>query len=203
MNIPKTTLALIFVLITAPCIGQTTQNAETTTYPKAKVSYDDFKELVAEVESIRSQRMISLNQFLELQRDTNTIVLDTRSRDKYLSKHLQGAINLPFTEFTQSTLRRLIPDTTTTILIYCNNNFSGDDVFFPTKNVLPEGGGNRRFLAERKPISLALNVPTYINLYGYGYRNIYELDELVDIKDPRVEFEGASLLKGLIPVGRN
>ena len=38
---------------------------------------------------------------------------------------------------------------------------------------------------------MALNVPTYINLYGYGYRNVYELDELVDVNDPRVEFEGS------------
>ena len=34
------------------------------------------------------------------------------------------------------------------------------------------------------------NIPTYINLYGYGYRNIYELDELVEMNDPRLEFEG-------------
>ncbi len=204
MNIPKITLALFFVLITAPCIGQITQNTErTTTYPKAKVSYDDFKELVAEVESIRSERLVSLDQFLALQQDTNTVVLDTRSRDKYLAKHLKGAINLPFTEFTQATLRRLIPDTSTTILIYCNNNFSGDEILFPTKNFVPGRAGDRRFLAERRPISLALNVPTYINLYGYGYRNIYELDELVDIKDPRVEFEGDSFFKALIPVDEN
>jgi len=42
-----------------------------------------------------------------------------------------------------------------------------------------------------KVISLALNVPTYINLYGYGYQNIYELDELVDLKDTRVKFTKA------------
>jgi hypothetical protein len=37
---------------------------------------------------------------------------------------------------------------------------------------------------------LALNVPTYVTLYGYGYRNVYELDELVKVSDPRVTFEG-------------
>lgn len=40
---------------------------------------------------------------------------------------------------------------------------------------------------------LALNIPTFINLYGYGYRNIYELDELVNINDPRVKFEGTEV----------
>ena len=37
---------------------------------------------------------------------------------------------------------------------------------------------------------LALNIPTFINLYGYGYRSIYELDELVNVHDTRIEFEG-------------
>jgi hypothetical protein len=37
---------------------------------------------------------------------------------------------------------------------------------------------------------MALNIPTYVNLYGYGYRNVYELNELVDVNDPRINFEG-------------
>jgi hypothetical protein len=28
---------------------------------------------------------------------------------------------------------------------------------------------------------LALNIPTFINLYGYGYKNIYELKVIVPI----------------------
>jgi hypothetical protein len=43
---------------------------------------------------------------------------------------------------------------------------------------------------QAKPRMLALNIPTYINLYGYGYRNVYELHELVRVTDPRIEFEG-------------
>ena len=42
---------------------------------------------------------------------------------------------------------------------------------------------------------MALNIPTYINLYGYGYRNVYELDELVNVKDPRIHFEGSIVPK--------
>ncbi len=44
-----------------------------------------------------------------------------------------------------------------------------------------------------KPITLALNIPTYINLYGYGYRNIYELSELVNTYDHTFEFEGTAI----------
>jgi rhodanese-related sulfurtransferase len=45
-----------------------------------------------------------------------------------------------------------------------------------------------------KPITLALNIPTYINLYGYGYRNIYELSELVNTYGKKIEFEGTAVI---------
>ena len=47
-----------------------------------------------------------------------------------------------------------------------------------------------QFAAQAKPLMMALNIPTYINLYGYGYRNVYELNELVKVNDPRITFEG-------------
>ncbi len=46
-----------------------------------------------------------------------------------------------------------------------------------------------------KPITLALNIPTYINLYGYGYRNIYELSELVNTTNTKLKFEGTAVSK--------
>jgi rhodanese-related sulfurtransferase len=45
----------------------------------------------------------------------------------------------------------------------------------------------------QKPITLALNIPTYINLYGYGYRHIYELSELVNTNSGQIEFEGTAI----------
>jgi hypothetical protein len=47
-----------------------------------------------------------------------------------------------------------------------------------------------------EPITLALNIPTYINLYGYGYRNVYELGELVNVNDKRISFEGSIVTEG-------
>jgi len=38
--------------------------AQDTKYPKAKVSFDDFKGLVAEVETHRASRLIDLNTFI-------------------------------------------------------------------------------------------------------------------------------------------
>jgi rhodanese-related sulfurtransferase len=49
--------------------------------------------------------------------------------------------------------------------------------------------------ATAKPLTLALNIPTYINLYGYGYKNVYELSELVNTYDDKIEFEGTAVKK--------
>ena len=35
---------------------------------------------------------------------------------------------------------------------------------------------------------LALNIQTFINLVGYGYRNVRELDAVIDFNDPRVRW---------------
>ena len=96
------------------------------------------------------------------------------------------------TDFTAENLAKVIPDRKTRILIYCNNNFDGDPVDFATK-VAPrfDPPPETQILSNRKPIMLALNIPTYINLYGYGYRNVYELGELVAVSDPRIKFEGS------------
>lgn len=164
-------------------------------YPKAYVDYDDFKNLITEVESHRNNRLISLDEFLTKSKEANVVILDTRSDFRYERKHLKGAIHLDFTNFTQENLQRLLPDTNTLILIYCNNNFEGDQIEFATKMYNPENKPETQILNNRKPIMLALNIPTYLNLYGYGYKNIYELDELVNINDDRIEFEGSEVKK--------
>jgi hypothetical protein len=181
--------------------------------PAAKVSFDDFKRLVAEVEPHRAKRMIDFDTFLRMSKEPNTIVLDSRSAFRYDRIHLKGARHLSFTDFTQENLRKTIPPDAR-ILIYCNNNFEGNPVDFADKSYVPTAGVSsmssekpgivlprdnrgeaRQFAAQGKPTRLALNIPTYVNLYGYGYRDIYELSELVDVKDPRVIFEGSLIKK--------
>jgi len=41
---------------------------------------------------------------------------------------------------------------------------------------------------------MALNIPTYINLYGYGYKNVYELSELISVSDSRIKLEGSAIV---------
>jgi len=40
-----------------------------------------------------------------------------------------------------------------------------------------------------KLASASLNLSTYIALYNYGYRNVYELAPLIDLKASVLEFE--------------
>jgi hypothetical protein len=44
-----------------------------------------------------------------------------------------------------------------------------------------------------KSIQLALNIQTFINLYGYGYRNVRELNAVIDFNDPAVHWSGTRL----------
>ncbi len=181
--------------------GQTfCQEKQIYNYPKSLASYDDFKDLVREVEPYREQRLINFNAFIKMSKENNVVILDTRSAYRYNRKHLKGALHLDFSDFTQEELWRLIPDPNTKILIYCNNNFIGDQIDFTSKLAKPiKSHSNKissietQIVANRKPILLALNIPTYINLYGYGYRNVYELNELVGVNDSRVKFEGTDV----------
>lgn len=158
-------------------------------YPSAKVSYADFKTLVETVEEHRAERLVGLDEFLEMSKDPDTVILDTRSAERFERIHIAGAKHLNFSDFNQRSLAELIPDPNTRILIYCNNNFEGNPVDFTTKVFIPPTASDE-VIDEERPVMMALNVPTYINLYGYGYQNVYELDELVNVSDRRIEFEG-------------
>jgi hypothetical protein len=176
-------LAIIFVGIAYFC------NAQTATIKrKANVDFDAYEKLIPEVKAHRKNRLVDLPTFLKMANEKGTVILDTRSDSLYKRKHIKGTIHLNFADFTQQNLLKMIPNADTRILIYCNNNFSDDAVNFASKTVIP-------ILINKKiaPISLALNIPTYINLYGYGYRNVYELSELVNTLDKRITFEGSDI----------
>lgn len=186
----------LFVLLIL-LLATTTASAQEKNYPPAKVSFTDFKELVAAVEPHRAERLINFDTFLKMSKEPNTIIFDSRSDFRYDRLHLKGAKHLSFTDFTQSNLAKVIPSFDTIILIYCNNNFEGNQTDFQSKIALPSSSNalTKQIQNQEKPIMMALNIPTYVNLYGYGYRNVYELDELVNVNDPRVEFEGSVAAK--------
>lgn len=182
---------LIPLLMLAACVAR----AQDAGYPKAKVSFEDFARLVQEVEPHRASRLVDLPTFLAMSREPDTIILDARSTFRFERIHLQGARHLAFTDFTQESLAKVIPSLDTRVLIYCNNNFEGNQTDFPSKIATPRSMNTRaatsQLAAQKKPLMMALNIPTYITLYGYGYRNVYELNELVQVSDPRITFEGS------------
>ncbi|HEX7422146.1 MAG TPA: rhodanese-like domain-containing protein [Thermoanaerobaculia bacterium] len=79
----------------------------------------------------RESRRVSEDDFIRMSREPGTIVLDARSREKYDELHIRGAVNLSFPDITVESLRRVIPDRNTRILIYCNNNFLNAEGPFP------------------------------------------------------------------------
>jgi rhodanese-related sulfurtransferase len=123
---------------------------QVTKYPKSKVSFDDFKGLVTEVEAHRASRLVDLNTFITMSKEPGVIILDSRSAFRFDRIHVKGAKHLAFTDFTQDTLAKVIPTFETKILIYCNNNFDGNQTDFASKVAVPHSqpprhkGRNRR-----------------------------------------------------------
>lgn len=124
-----------------------------------QIDYDGFVELAIELAEVREAHRLPTEEFLKKAREEGALLLDTRSAAAFEAGHLEGAVNLPFSDFTSESLSEVIgEDTSRAIYIYCNNNFA-DDV--------------RPVVAKKAP--LALNIPTFINLHGYGYTNVWEM----------------------------
>ena len=130
-----------------------------------------YLRVAAEAAEHRESRRLTEEDFIRMSREPGTVILDARSGEKYNELHIEGAINLSFPDITVESLRRTLPDKSTRILIYCNNNFVGAEPQFPTKMA-----------------TASLNLSTYISLYSYGYRNVYELGPLLDIKASKLDF---------------
>ena len=124
-----------------------------------------------EAAAYRESHRVTEEEFIRMSGEPNTIVLDARSAKKFDELHIRGAINLSFPDIAIDSVREVIPDRNTRILIYCNNNFTNAPGPFPSKLS-----------------NASLNLSTFIALYSYGYRNIYELGPLIDIRSSKLPF---------------
>ncbi|WP_411823077.1 rhodanese-like domain-containing protein [Leptospira sp. 'Mane'] len=149
-----------------------------TTIPNPLINYDEFQKIVVDSSEEREEKRLTEDSFLRMMGEDKTILLDARSENRYHLRHIKGAFNLPFTEFTEDSLGKLIPDKDTKILIYCNNNFEGSPESF----------------AAKAPAA-SLNLSTYTSLKAYGYKNIYELGPLLDVRKTKIPFAGTELEK--------
>lgn len=153
--------------------------------PLAKVDFDGFEKVMALAKEHRKTHLVDLDEFVAMSKEAGVMILDARSDSMFNLMHIKGAAHLNFSDFTQENLARVIPSFDTKVLIYCNNNFEDIPIPFPDKAVKAPATNNL------KGLTLALNIPTFINLYGYGYRNVYELKDLIDASSRYdVEFEG-------------
>jgi hypothetical protein len=134
----------------------------------ALIDYDGYMKLTRDVRPYRAKRLLPLSEFRAKASRSEALLLDARSAQAFAEGHIEGAINLPFPDFTAEALAKLIgPNRNRPIYIYCNNNFSD----------------NRRPVVT-KALPLALNIQTFVNLYGYGYKNVWELADVIRMADP-------------------
>ena len=122
----------------------------------------------------RESRRVSEDEFIRLSRLPGTVILDARSRAEVRRVARQGRDQSELSRFHGRKLARLVPDTNTLILIYCNNNFANAPDPMPIK-----------------ARGAALNLSTYTSLYTYGYRNVYELGPYLDVNTTRIPFEAS------------
>ena len=163
---------LISLLMSTACLAAAdAAQAPRPSTEETTIDFGGFKSLTQEVQVYRANRLVSLTQFQSMAREPKTIILDARSAEAFRQGHIDGAINLAFPDFTAQSLAAALGDPDTRILIYCNNNFEN--------NAQP-------VVLKARP--LALNIQTFINLYGYGYRNVYELGDVVNFNDPAVHW---------------
>lgn len=134
------------------------------------IDYSGYVALTKELGPYRAKRLLGLADFRQRAAAPRALLLDARSAEAFRRGHIEGAVNLPFSDFTAESLAEVIgPDRTRPIYIYCNNNFRN--------NVAP---------VVTKSIQLALNIQTFVNLVGYGYDQVWELGEAVDMNDPAI-----------------
>ena len=152
--------------------------AQKDTIPNPAIDMDGYLRIANEAAKHRESRRLSEEEFIKMSQEPDVIVLDARSKEKYDELHIAGAVNISFPDITVESLRRKLPDKNARILIYCNNNFKNAERPFPAKAA---------------PASL--NISTYISLYTYGYRNVYELGPLLDIKTTKLNLVSTAVAK--------
>jgi len=156
-----------FVLLSVSIFANAQKAAE---IPNPAIDMNGFLKVADEAAKYRATHRLTEEEFLKASKEKGVVVLDARSKQRFDELHVNGAVNLSFPDITEESLAAMFPDKNTKILIYCNNNFTNALEAFP-----------------RKIAAASLNLSTYISLYSYGYRNVYELGPLLDAKTTKIE----------------
>jgi phage shock protein E len=168
-------MSVIRILALSAALAAGPASAQQVAPGNPLIDYPGFVELAEHVAGYREERRLAWEEFAARARADGAILLDARSETAFAQGHIEGAINLPLPDFTAERLAEVIgPDTGRAIFIYCNNNFADDRPPVVTKKV-----------------ELALNIPTFINLVGYGYANVWELADVIRTDGPGVSWVAA------------
>jgi phage shock protein E len=156
-----------------------------------------YLKVAQEAAAHRESRRVTEDEFVRMSGEPGTVVLDARSQEMYDLLHVKGAVHLSFPDIDLVSLPKVLPDNKARILIYCNNNFTPAVALGAGADpVRAEGIAKRVREAMRPKQKIAsLNLSTYIALYGYGYRNVYELAPLIDPAKTKLTFESSPKAK--------
>jgi hypothetical protein len=154
----------------------TSVSSQTNKIPNRLIDYPAFQQQVKLVGQWRETHRVTEDQFIEMAKRPDTVVLDARSHEKYQMLHITGAKHLSLPDFTAAELTKIIPNKSTPVLIYCNNNFLNSPRALPSKAP-----------------SASLNIYTINSLASYGYTNVYELGPLLDIRSTKLMLAGSEL----------
>ena len=154
---PRLLAAALALLLATPAAAQTLPPAN------PQIDYAAFLRRAEALAPVREAHRLPWAQFSARARAQGALLLDARSESAFARGHIRGAVNLPFSDFTDAALREVIgANPGRPIYIYCNNNFT-----------------DNRDPVVTKRVDMALNIPTFVNLHGYGYGNVWELADLV------------------------
>lgn len=167
-------IKLVLALFLAFVVAGVADAQKTADIPNPSIDMKGYLRVAGEAAEYREKRRLTEEEFIKASKEKGVIMLDARSKQKYDELHIAGAVNLSFPDITIESLATLFPDKNAKILIYCNNNFRNAEDAFP-----------------RKMATASLNLSTYISLYTYGYRNVYELGPLLDVKTTKLDLISA------------
>lgn len=139
--------------------------------PNPRIDIEGYLKIAREAAKHRETRRLSEEDFIKMSVEAGVVILDARGKAMFDLQHIKGAINLNFSDIAVERLKQTLSDKDARILIYCNNNFPNSVVF---QSKLP---------------TASLNISTYIALYNYCYRSVYELGPKVDPKMSKLTFE--------------
>jgi Rhodanese-like domain len=164
-------LQVFAIVLGASCV---TLEAKPEPIPNRMIDYQGFLENASAVGKLRQERRITEAGFVRMAAEPGTIIFDARSDSKFNLLHVKGARHLSLPDITATELTKIIPDKSSRVLIYCNNNFENEPRALPGKMA-----------------TASLNFYTFNTLYSYGYKNVYELGPLIDIQKSVLTFEGS------------